>query len=102
MRLAFLLSMVLLVSAPTPAWAQKGEKRAAALVKEGERLYSSGKYREAAEALKKAQELQPNPKLIYNIARAYERSGDLREALGWYQQYVGLKGEDSDPALLKK
>jgi tetratricopeptide (TPR) repeat protein len=102
MRLAFLLSMVLLAGAPSPAWAQKGAKSAAALVKEGERLYNSGKYREAAEALKKAQDLQPNPKLIYNIARAYERSGDLREALSWYQQYVGLKAEDSDPALLKR
>jgi tetratricopeptide (TPR) repeat protein len=102
MRLAFLLLMVLLAGTPSPAWAQKGAKSAAALVKEGERLYNSGKYREAAEALKKAQDLQPNPKLIYNIARAYERSGDLREALSWYQQYVGLKAEDSDPALLKR
>ncbi len=102
MRLAFLLSMVLLVSVPAPARAQKAEKRAAALVKEGERLYNSGKYREAAEALKKAQDLQPNPKLIYNIARAYQRSGDLREALSWYQQYVGLKAEEADPSLLKK
>jgi tetratricopeptide (TPR) repeat protein len=102
MRLVFLLSLALLASAPAPAWAQKGAKSATALVKEGERLYSQGKYREAAEALKKAQDLQPNPKLIYNIARAYERSGDLREALSWYQQYVGLKSEESDPALLKK
>src|SRR5690606_33646146 len=89
MRLAFLLSLTLLVSAPSPAWALKGAKSAAALVREGERLYNSGKYREAAEALKKAQALQPNHKLIYNIARAYQRSGDLREALSWYQQYVG-------------
>src|SRR5690349_791318 len=98
MRLAYLLSLVLLASAPATAWAQKTEKRAAALVKEGERLYSSGKYRVAAETLKKAQDLQPNPKRIYNIARAYERSGDLREALSWYQQYVGLKAKEADPS----
>jgi tetratricopeptide (TPR) repeat protein len=102
MRLVFLVSMALLVLAPPAVWAQKGAKNAAALVKEGERLYNAGKYREAAEVLKKAHEAQPNPKLIYNIARAYERVGDLREALSWYQQYVSLKAEDSDSALLKK
>jgi tetratricopeptide (TPR) repeat protein len=102
MRLAFLLSMALLLAAPSGAWAQKGAKTPAALVKEGERLYNAGKYREAAEVLKKAQEAQPNPKLIYNIARAYEQAGDLRESLSYYQQYVGQKTEDSDPMLLKR
>jgi tetratricopeptide (TPR) repeat protein len=102
MRLAFLLSMVLLVTAPSAAWAQKGAKNAAALVKEGERLYNAGKYREAAEVLKKAQEAQPNSKLIYNIARAYEQAGELRESLSYYQQYVGQKTEDADAMLLKR
>jgi tetratricopeptide (TPR) repeat protein len=102
MRLAFLLSMALLLAAPSGAWAQKGAKNPAALVKEGERLYNAGKYREAAEVLKKAQEAQPNPKLIYNIARAYEQAGDLRESLSYYQQYVGQKTDDADPMLLKR
>jgi tetratricopeptide (TPR) repeat protein len=102
MRLAFLLPMALLLAAPTGAWAQKGAKNPAALVKEGERLYNAGKYREAAEVLKKAQEAQPNPKLIYNIARAYEQAGDLRESLSYYQQYVGQKTDDADPTLLKR
>ncbi|WP_224370989.1 tetratricopeptide repeat protein [Hyalangium versicolor] len=101
MRLVLLVSMALVLASPA-AWAQKGSKNPAALVKEGERLYGAGKYREAAEVLKKAQEAQPNPKLIYNIARAYERAGDLREALSYYQQYVGLKTEEADPQLLKK
>lgn len=102
MRLAFLLSMALLVAVPSGAWAQKGAKNPAALVKEGERLYNAGKYREAAEVLKKAQEAQPNPKLIYNIARAYEQAGDLRESLSYYQQYVGQNTEEADPTLLKR
>lgn len=102
MRLAFLLSMALLVAVPSGAWAQKGSKNPAALVKEGERLYNAGKYREAAEVLKKAQEAQPNSKLIYNIARAYEQAGDLRESLSYYQQYVGQNTEEADPTLLKR
>ncbi|KFE65322.1 Tetratricopeptide repeat domain protein [Hyalangium minutum] len=96
------MSMALLVAMPSGAWAQKGAKNPAALVKEGERLYNAGKYREAAEVLKKAQEAQPNSKLIYNIARAYEQAGDLRESLSYYQQYVGQNTEEADPTLLKR
>ncbi|MBN1206001.1 MAG: hypothetical protein JXB05_13875 [Myxococcaceae bacterium] len=101
MRLAFLLSMALVLGAPA-AWAQKGAKSPAALAREGERLYNAGRYREAAEVLKKAQAAQPNPKLIYNIARSYEQAGDLREALSYYQQYVGTRTEETDAILLKR
>lgn len=101
MRLVFLLSMGLLLASP-PAWAERGAKTPNALVKEGERLYKAGKYREAAEVLKKAQEAQPNPLVIYNIGRAYQRAGELREALSYYQQYVGLPADQADPELLKK
>lgn len=101
MRKAFLVSMALVLASPA-AWAQKGAKNPAALLREGERLYNAGKYREAAEVLKKAQELQPNPKLLYNIARSHEQAGDLREALSYYQQYVGTRTEETDATLLKR
>jgi tetratricopeptide (TPR) repeat protein len=101
MRLVFLLSIGLVLASPV-ARAERGSKSPSALVKEGERLYNAGKYREAAEVLKKAQEAQPNPKLLYNIARSYEQAGDLREALSYYQQYVGTKTEDTDATLLKR
>ncbi len=101
MRLVFLLSMSLVLASPS-AWAERGAKSPSALVKEGERLYKVGKYREAAEVLKKAQEAQPNPLVIYNIGRAYQRAGELREALSYYQQYVALPADQADPELLKK
>ncbi|MCK8497581.1 tetratricopeptide repeat protein [Myxococcus fulvus] len=99
MRLVFVLSAALALSPPV-AFAQRA-KNPAALIKEGERLYQAGKYQEAADALKKAHEAQPNPRLIFNIAVALENAGDLREALSWYQQYVG-NTEGTDPALLKR
>ncbi|WP_426749246.1 tetratricopeptide repeat protein [Myxococcus sp. Y35] len=99
MRLAFVLSVILAL-APPAAFAQRG-KSAAALIKDGERLYQAGKYREAAEALKKAHEIQPHPRLIYNIAISLENAGDLREAVSWYQQYVGAT-DGTDPTLLKR
>jgi tetratricopeptide (TPR) repeat protein len=101
MRLAFVLSAALALTPPV-ALAQRGAARnPTALIREGERLYQAGKYRESAEALKKAHELSPNPKLIYNIAVALENAGDLREALSYFQQYVG-NTEGTDPTLLKR
>lgn len=101
MRFVFLLTVGLALASPS-AWAQRGSKSPSALVKEGERLYKAGKYREAAEVLKKAQDAQPTPIVLYNIGRAYQRSGELREALSYYQQYVGLPADEADPELLKK
>lgn len=100
MRLAFALTMAL-VLAPPAAQAQRGAKSGPALIKEGERLYQAGKYRDAAEALKKAHEVAPHPRLIFNIAVALENAGELRDALSYYQQYVNSP-EDTDPALLKR
>lgn len=100
MRLACVLTAAL-VLAPPVALAQRGARNTTSLIREGERLYQAGKYKEAAEALKKAHEASPNPKLIYNIAVALENAGELREALSYYQQYVG-NTEGTDPTLLKR
>ncbi|MBU8900520.1 hypothetical protein DRW03_30205 [Corallococcus sp. H22C18031201] len=104
MRLVFVLTVALAL-APAAALAQRGgaakSANAPALIKEGERLYKAGKYREAADVLKKANEAQPHPKLLFNIAVALEYAGELRESLTWYQQYVG-SSEGTDPELLKK
>lgn len=101
MRLAFVVSVALALAPPVALAQRGGAKNPTVLIREGEKLYQAGKYREAAEALKKAHELSPNPKLIYNIAVALENAGELREALSWYQQYVGAT-EGTDPTLLKR
>lgn len=101
MRLVFVLSAALALAPPVALAQRGGARNPAALIREGERLYQAGKYRDAAETLKKAHELSPNPKLIYNIAVALENAGELSEALSWYQQYVG-NTEGTDPALLKR
>ena len=90
-----LLGLVFLTSL-----AQAANPKAAALIKEGDRLYKENKYREAAEALKKAYEFEPAPVLLYNIGRAYDQAGELMLALDGYRHFVGQ--EASDPALVKK
>jgi tetratricopeptide (TPR) repeat protein len=71
------------------------------LVKQAGQLYQSSKYAEAADLLKQAYDLQPNPRLLYNIARAYDQAGSLREAADFYERYVG-SAEGTDPQLLKR
>lgn len=82
------------------AVAQAANPKVSALIKEGDRLYKENKYREAAEALKKAFDLEPAPVLLYNIGRAYDQAGELKIALDYYRQFVGQEG--ADPALVKK
>ena len=101
MRLAPLAGLLLLV-APLAQGASPQEKRqAAALMKKADADYKAGRYREAAEGLKQAQELNPNPRILYNIARAYDQAGDLSAAIEYYQRYIN-DPEEADPVLLKR
>src|SRR4051812_12608315 len=97
MRIALPLALLVLVAMP----AQAARKSVNTLVHEAERLYQQGRYHDAAERLKEAEALSPNPRLVYNIARAYEQAGELNLALQYYQQYVNSP-EGTDPTLLKR
>lgn len=98
--LPLLCCAVLATSAVSNARPRKQDNTASTL-KEAERLYNVGKYREAGELLEQVNEQQPNPKLLYNIARAYDQAGDLEKSLDYYQRYVGSK-DGTDPTLLKR
>lgn len=80
--------------------AHAASPQAQALIKDGERLYKENRYLEAAQALKQAWALEPNPTLLYNIARALDQAGELKAALDGYRDFVGTP--EADPALVKK
>jgi tetratricopeptide (TPR) repeat protein len=93
---------VLLLLLALPAGAQaRTPQQLNTLVRQAERLYESGQYRESAEKLIEAYVHSPHPRLIYNIARAYDQAGDLELAVEYYQRYVGTT-EDADPTLLRR
>ena len=48
---------------------------------EGDRKYSEGDYRSAAELFQKAYDLSGHPAMLFNLANAHERLGDERRAL---------------------
>ena len=74
--------------------ARKPPGTAKELTKQAERLYDQKKYLEAAELLEQANELKPDTRLVYNIARAYDQAGKATEAISYYEKYL-TDGEDA-------
>ncbi|MGA9524723.1 MAG: hypothetical protein WBV82_24910 [Myxococcaceae bacterium] len=95
------LALILLLLAVPPEAIARTHPRFTQLVKQAERLYSTGKYKDSAEKLIEAYVYDPHPRLIYNIARAYDQAGELELALEFYQRYVKSR-EGTDPTLLKR
>ena len=68
--------------------AESPEDRAYALFQESVQKYREGRFEEAAALLEEANRLDPDPILVYNLARAYEGMGDFDEAVSAYEQYL--------------
>jgi len=98
--MAWPLAGLLLFS--SPGFAAKPADESAAWAKKGERLYEDRKYKEAAEALERAHAFDANPRIVYNIARAYEQANELEQSLKWYQEYKQSDERRTDPTLLKR
>jgi len=63
------------------------DAKARYLYKNGEKLYTEGQYGDAIAAWKRAYALSPRPLLLFNIANAQERLGQLREARDTLNRY---------------
>lgn len=66
----------------------KSEKRAIELYQESETLYKEGEFAAAASRLREAYSFDPNPDLLYNLARALEGLGEFSEAADAYERYL--------------
>ncbi len=95
------LLLAFVLAAQPAAMAAKPPGSAAKWIGEAEEAYQNRKYLEAAEALKKAHALEPHPRLLYNIARAYDQAVETEKALEYYQLYLGATDE-TDPVLLRR
>ena len=62
----------------------------------GVELYAAGKLPEAVREMLKAYELAPEPGLLYNIARIYQKMGERDLALHYFKKFVTLDGADPD------
>jgi hypothetical protein len=92
-RLAVVLLLAL--GAPATGFAADPTTKAAAKqqFEKGVSAYKAGNFRHAVQHFRAADELVPSPRLSFNIARAYERSGDAARALEFYRDYLRRSSE---------
>jgi len=84
---------VLLAAALLPALAYAQSPSDARVHYEtGKAAFADGRYKDAIHELQIAYDLDPNPALIYNIARAYEEDLQLDKALTLFQQFADGAG----------
>jgi tetratricopeptide (TPR) repeat protein len=62
--------------------------RALGLFDKSVMLYDSGRFAEAAALLEEAYATFPEPVLLYNLARAYQESGELAKSIDAYERFL--------------
>lgn len=67
---------------------------AAAKAEEGKKAFAENRYADAIAAFRAANELVPDPKLIYAIAQAQRMAGDCAAAVTSYEEFIKTKADD--------
>lgn len=93
-RIALVLLAATLV-VPISAQAQSGDQEKEELdpeyvekKKAGSDAFNSGDFQRAADLFREAFDISPRGNLLFNIALSYERSGDLEQAVQFYERFV--------------
>ena len=85
------------LAAPPPPPVDAGhEEGAIALFREGTRAYEEGRFQDAIDLLLRAYALRQEPVLLFNLARAYEATGDLSKAVESYSRYLASDPDATD------
>jgi tetratricopeptide (TPR) repeat protein len=77
------------------------EERAFMLYEQGRQAYREGRYDEAITLLNESYRLKPEPVLMFNIAKAYESRGRLKEAIQAYEDFLKTAKEVPDRATIE-
>jgi hypothetical protein len=71
------------------AWAQRQENpRLKTAITQAENFKREGKFKEAAEAYRRAMSLEPNPQLLFDIALMYQQGKEERLALKYFKRFI--------------
>jgi hypothetical protein len=76
--------------------------RIAELNETGARAYAERNYRAAIEKFVEAYAIDHDPNLLFNIARCYEKLGDLGAAIEKYEAFVAAPGADTEGRIKAK
>jgi tetratricopeptide (TPR) repeat protein len=85
-----------------PPSAEENRARALKLFEESAVHYKNGEFEKAAELLREAHGLFPEPLLIYNLARALESMGDLAGAIENYERYLAEATKVEDRGAIER
>ncbi len=93
-RDVFALVLSMMIAAP-----QSGAG-ARQLVDDAQRAYAKGNYAEAAQLLEQATKVDPSGRILFNLARAYEKANEVEKAIIVYEAY--LDRPDAELQALKR
>ncbi|MBL8621169.1 MAG: tetratricopeptide repeat protein [Myxococcales bacterium] len=83
---------------PTP----DDRARALELFRDSDAHYKRGEFEKAAELLREAYALHPEPILLYNLARALEGLGDFPGAIEQYERYLNADAQIADRGAIER
>jgi tetratricopeptide (TPR) repeat protein len=87
--------------APNTA-AQSPQARAAGLFDKGAEAYRRGDFQQAVTLLQEAYGLDPQPVLLYNLARAYEGLGNIDLAIDTFTRYLEADPKTPDRGAIEQ
>lgn len=93
-RLVVIVGLVIVagVAAAKPKDTKPGDENAdlaKSYFKAGRDLFESGEFLEAAKQFERAYNKVPAEKaFLYNVANSYDKGGDRKNAVAWYQKYI--------------
>ena len=99
-----LVSLTALCATPKPALAQAGavklsaKERAKLAFRKGSQAFAKKQWAEALSSFEEAYQAYPLPLMMFNIASAYERLGDLQTAAERYEAFIATGKDDGDAA----
>jgi tetratricopeptide (TPR) repeat protein len=69
--------------------------------KAGAKAYREARYKDAIDLFLAANGLDPHPELIYNVGQAWEKLGEVPNALRAYREYLRIAPEANDRATVE-
>lgn len=90
------------VAPPSPAWAQGNQKEAANRFNKGFELFKEGDFQAALIEFKRAYDLAPNFRVLYNIGQVQFQLQDYAGALGSLERYLEEGGKQVPAARRKE
>jgi hypothetical protein len=95
------LAITLAIAAPrVEAQTEDAGTQVERLAAEANNAYRASEYRRAVELLERAYAIQQDARLVFNLAKAYDKLGDQTKALDYYRRY--RDSTDADPKVRVK